>query len=223
VLGAAAAVSLLLLVRGPRLRVFTIFAALFVAGLYAQRLAGARLQSDGFYYFAYLRSIAFDRDVNFLNDYELIGLGDKRHLFTPTPTGHAQSAWTIGPAIAGRRFSAPRTSSRCRCRERGPTSALTARRIPIARPSASPGSSTALLGSYFTVAAVAAVLGETRRRGGHRTRGRRLVHALVHRLRAVDDTCAGDGVGRRLRLVVGGDAAGAGRHGSGWRSGVLGG
>jgi len=100
VLGAAAAVSLLLLVRGPRLRVFTIFAALFVAGLYAQRLAGARLQSDGFYYFAYLRSIAFDRDVNFLNDYELIGLGDKRHLFTPTPTGHAQSAWTIGPAIA---------------------------------------------------------------------------------------------------------------------------
>ncbi|HEX5215030.1 MAG TPA: hypothetical protein VFV98_06175, partial [Vicinamibacterales bacterium] len=89
----------LLLVRGSRLRVFTIFAALFVAGLYAQRLAGARLQSDGFYYFAYLRSIVFDRDVNFLNDYELIGLGDKRHLFTLTPTGHAQSAWTIGPAI----------------------------------------------------------------------------------------------------------------------------
>ncbi|HEX5215630.1 MAG TPA: hypothetical protein VFV98_09220, partial [Vicinamibacterales bacterium] len=56
-LGAVAAVALLLLVRGSRLRVFTIFAALFVAGLYAQRLAGARLQSDGFYYFAYLRSI----------------------------------------------------------------------------------------------------------------------------------------------------------------------
>ena len=98
-IGAIAAVVLLFLVRGPRLRVFTIFAVLFVAGLYGQRLAGARLQSDGFYYFAYLRSIAFDRDVNFLNDYELIGLGGKRHLFTPTPTGHAQSAWTIGPAI----------------------------------------------------------------------------------------------------------------------------
>ena len=98
-LGAVAALALLALVRGPRLRTFTIFAVLFVAGLAAQRLAGARLQSDGFYYFAYLRSIAVDRDVNFHNDYELIGLGDKRHLFTPTPTGYAQSAWTIGPAI----------------------------------------------------------------------------------------------------------------------------
>ena len=67
---------------------------------------GARLQSDGFYYFAYLRSLAFDHDVNFLNDYKMLGLGDKTYLFTPTRTGHAESAWTIGPAIVWSPFFA---------------------------------------------------------------------------------------------------------------------
>ena len=74
-------------------------ALLFAAGIAAQLQLNARLQSDGFYYFAYMRSLAFDRDVNFTNDYRLLGLGDKPHLFQPTPTGYAQSAWTIGPAI----------------------------------------------------------------------------------------------------------------------------
>lgn len=83
-----------------------IFAVLFVAGLALQLQLGARLQSDGFYYFAYLRSMVFDRDVNFANDYRLLGLGDKPHLFQPTPTGYAQSAWTIGPAIVWSPFFA---------------------------------------------------------------------------------------------------------------------
>jgi hypothetical protein len=83
-----------------------LFAALFAAGVAAQIHLGARLQSDGFYYFAYLRSIAFDRDVEFTNDYKLLGLGDKAHLFNPTPTGYAQSAWTIGPAIVWSPFFA---------------------------------------------------------------------------------------------------------------------
>lgn len=76
-----------------------VLAALFVAGVAVQMRLGARLQSDGFYYFAYLRSLAFDRDVDFTNDYRLLGLGDKTYLFGPTVTGHAHSAWTIGPAI----------------------------------------------------------------------------------------------------------------------------
>jgi hypothetical protein len=83
----------------PASTVFAVFSFLFVLGLALQLQLGARLQSDGFYYFAYLRSLAFDRDVDFTNDYKLLGLGDKAHLFNPTPTGHAQSAWTIGPAI----------------------------------------------------------------------------------------------------------------------------
>ena len=43
--------------------------------------------------------MAFDRDVNFANDYRMLGLGDKTYLFQPTPTGYAHSAWTIGPAL----------------------------------------------------------------------------------------------------------------------------
>jgi hypothetical protein len=76
-----------------------LLAALFAVGLAFQLQLGARLQSDGFYYFAYLRSLAFDGDVDFANDYKLLGLDDKPHLFVATPTGHAQSAASIGPAI----------------------------------------------------------------------------------------------------------------------------
>ena len=83
-----------------------ILAALFTIGLALQLQLGARLQSDGFYYFAYLRSMAFDRDVNFMNDYRMLGLGDKPHLFRPTRTGYAESAWTIGPAIVWSPFFA---------------------------------------------------------------------------------------------------------------------
>ncbi len=80
-------------------RTALVFAALFAVGLACQLQLGARLQSDGFYYFAYLRSLAFDHDVDFTNDYTLLGLADKPQLFTPTRTGHAQSAASIGPAI----------------------------------------------------------------------------------------------------------------------------
>jgi hypothetical protein len=76
-----------------------LFSALFAVGLAFQLQLGARLQSDGFYYFSYLRSLAFDRDVDFTNDYTLLGLRDKPQLFKPTPTGYAQSAASIGPAI----------------------------------------------------------------------------------------------------------------------------
>jgi hypothetical protein len=79
---------------------------LFSLGVAVQMHLGARLQSDGFYYFAYLRSMAFDGDVDFTNDYRMLGLGNKTNLFAPTPTGHAQSAWTIGPAIVWSPFFA---------------------------------------------------------------------------------------------------------------------
>ena len=83
-----------------------ILSALFTIGLALQLQLGARLQSDGFYYFAYLRSLAFDRDVDFMNDYRMLGLADKTYLFQPTKTGHAESAWTIGPAIVWSPFFA---------------------------------------------------------------------------------------------------------------------
>jgi hypothetical protein len=89
-----------------RRRIGLLFVALATIGIALQLQLGARLQSDGFYYYAYLRSMAFDRDVNFMNDYRMLGLGDKAHLFQPTPTGYAQSAWTIGPAIVWSPFFA---------------------------------------------------------------------------------------------------------------------
>lgn len=107
----AVAVSVCALLAGrsgprPPRRAPLVFAVLFAVGVAFQLESGARLQSDGFYYFAHLRSLAFDRDVNFSNDYKLLGLGDKTHLFQPTPTGYAQSAWTIGPAIVWAPFFA---------------------------------------------------------------------------------------------------------------------
>lgn len=102
----AAVVAIVLLLLRGRHRALLLFTVLFAAGAAMQLQLGARLQSDGFYYFAYLRSIAFDRDVNFANDYKLLGLGDKPHLFEPTPTGYAHSAWTIGPAIVWSPFFA---------------------------------------------------------------------------------------------------------------------
>jgi hypothetical protein len=104
--GLAAAAALLLGFVSPRRRVLLLFAALFAVGAAMQPQLGARLQSDGFYYFAYLRSIAFDRDVSLANDYTLLGLTDKPHLFEPTRTGYAQSAWTVGPAIVWSPFFA---------------------------------------------------------------------------------------------------------------------
>lgn len=94
-----------LAVRGGRRRAL-VFALAFACGLSVQLQTGARLQSDAFYYYAYLRSLAFDRDVSLANDYRLIGLGDKPHLFDPTPTGYAHSAWTVGPAIVWSPFFA---------------------------------------------------------------------------------------------------------------------
>ena len=48
-------------------------------------------------YYAYLRSIALDKDVDFTNDLKL--LGHSRKAITITKTGYAANPWTIGPAI----------------------------------------------------------------------------------------------------------------------------
>lgn len=85
-----------------RRRATAVLLTLYVAGVAAQLQLGARLQSDGFYYYAFTRSIWFDRDLNLTNDYALIGIDDPQHQFLlqPTVTGYAQSAWAIGPALA---------------------------------------------------------------------------------------------------------------------------
>jgi hypothetical protein len=112
ILGLASAAALLSLVWLWRRRgattsrvVALLLATLFVFGLAAQQRLGARLQSDGFFYFAFLRSIVNDRDVNLANDYRLIGIGGGE-LLSPTPTGYAQTAWSVGPALVWTPFYA---------------------------------------------------------------------------------------------------------------------
>jgi hypothetical protein len=126
-----------------------ILAAFFTIGLALQLQLGARLQSDGFYYFAYLRSLAFDRDVNFMNDYKLLGLGDKTYLFQPTRTGHAESAWTIGPAIVWSPFFAAGHVVASRQHARGLEVATDGTSYPYRQAVAVAGLSYGLLGCWF--------------------------------------------------------------------------
>jgi hypothetical protein len=133
-----------------RTRVGVGLAALFVAGLALQLQLGARLQSDGFYYFAYLRSLAFDRDVNFMNDYRLLGLGDKAYLFQPTQTGHAESAWTIGPAIVWSPFFAAGHVTASRLQAKGQDVATDGTSFPYRQAVCVAGLFYGLLGCWFT-------------------------------------------------------------------------
>ena len=86
--------------RGIDRLVATTLVLLFVGGMFAQRELGARLQSDGLRYYAYFRSLAFDHDVNLVNDYHLLGLDNDRAMAALTPSGHLPSPFSIGPAVA---------------------------------------------------------------------------------------------------------------------------
>jgi hypothetical protein len=136
-----------------------VFAGLFALGVAAQINLGARLQSDGFYYFAYLRSLAFDSDVELSNDYRLLGLGDKAHLFVPTPTGYAQSAWTIGPALAWAPFFAAAHPIAGRLASSGAEVSTTGISYPYRQAVCIAGLVYALLGAWFAWRFVALFFG----------------------------------------------------------------
>ena len=126
-----------------------VLGACLALGLALQLHFGARLQSDGFYYYAYLRSMAFDGDVNFMNDYRLLGLGDKTYLFQPTRTGHAESAWTIGPAIAWSPFFAAGHVIATRLRARGADVSVDGTSYPYRQSVCIAGLVYGLLGCWF--------------------------------------------------------------------------
>ncbi len=135
--------------RGPTAAVF---AGLLAVGLVMQLQFGARLQSDGFYYYAYLRSMAFDHDVDFANDYRLLGMGGRAYLFQPTETGHAQSAWTIGPAIVWAPFFAAGHEAAHWLRATGRRDVpLDGTSFPYRQSVVIAGLAYALLGAWFTL------------------------------------------------------------------------
>lgn len=128
-----------------------VFATALATGLVWQLQTGARLQSDAFYYYAYLRSMAFDRDVDFSNDYRMLGLGDKTHLFDPTPTRYAHSAWTIGPSIVWSPFFAAGHLAATRLAAAGRDVATDGTSYPYRQSIVIAGLFYALLGWWFTL------------------------------------------------------------------------
>lgn len=55
------------------------------------------INGDGVAYYAYLRSIAEDGDLQFANEYA--GRWVQAYVATPTVTGHTPNQWSIGPGI----------------------------------------------------------------------------------------------------------------------------
>jgi hypothetical protein len=58
-----------------------------------------RLDSDAVEYYSHLRSLYFDHDLDFANEFDHFGLltrGDKTNL---TPTGHRRTIFSVGPAL----------------------------------------------------------------------------------------------------------------------------
>ena len=82
-----------------------LFASVYVLALTAfPREHGRILDGDSIQYYAYLRSMAFDRDVDFTNDYHLLylpvdGSTESVWLTSKTPTGRVENLMSIGPAI----------------------------------------------------------------------------------------------------------------------------
>ena len=128
-----------------------VLAGTLAGGLAWQLQTGARLQSDAFYYYAYLRSMTFDHDVSFANDYRLLGLGDKTYLFDPTPTGYAHSAWTIGPAIIWSPFFAVGHLAATRLAAAGQEVATDGTSFPYRQSIVIAGLFYTLLGWWFTL------------------------------------------------------------------------
>jgi hypothetical protein len=149
IIGVIAAVAGLC-VRRDRVRAL-VFGTALACGLAAQLQFGARLQSDAFYYYAYLRSITFDGDVSLANDYRLLGLGDKPHLFAPTATGYAHSAWTVGPAIVWSPFFASGHLAATRLAARGTQVATDGSSYPYRQSIVIAGLVYALLGWWLTL------------------------------------------------------------------------
>ena len=187
-----------------------VLAALFTVGLALQLQLGARLQSDGFYYFAYLRSLAFDRDVNFMNDYRMLGLGDKTYLFQPTT--HRSRGIGVDDRAGDRLVAVLRRRARRRdaaAARRGSTSATDGTSFPYRQAVCVAGLFYGLLGCWFAYRLALLFFPATLAGAAVVPHRRRLVHGLVPREGAEHDARAVDGRGRGLHLAVGGDAGAA--------------
>ncbi|HET7292554.1 MAG TPA: hypothetical protein VFM88_09025 [Vicinamibacteria bacterium] len=74
--------------------------ALFLPALLAQLSRDApRLDADAVEYYAHLRSLYHDRDLDFANEFEHFGILTRGDKTNPTPTGHRRTIFSVGPAL----------------------------------------------------------------------------------------------------------------------------
>jgi hypothetical protein len=58
-----------------------------------------RLDADAVEYFAHLRSLVYDQDLDFANEFEHFGIAQRWDKIVPTPTGHRRTIFSVGPAL----------------------------------------------------------------------------------------------------------------------------
>lgn len=58
-----------------------------------------RLGADAVEYYAHLRSLYFDHDVDFANEFEHFGILERWDKQRPTVTGHRRTIFSVGPAL----------------------------------------------------------------------------------------------------------------------------
>lgn len=72
---------------------------LLVPALFQYASLSGRLGGDGASYYAQLRSLAKDRDIDLANEYAALGLADRPELAVPTRTGLRRTVFAVGPAL----------------------------------------------------------------------------------------------------------------------------
>lgn len=75
-------------------------ALLLLPPLVAQlELPPPRLDADAVEYYSHLRSLYFDHDVDFANEFEHFGILSRGDKAQPTKTGHRRTIFSVGPAL----------------------------------------------------------------------------------------------------------------------------
>jgi hypothetical protein len=59
-----------------------------------------RLDADAVEYFSHVRSLYFDHDLDFANEFEHFGILSRYDKIRPTVTGHRRTIFSVGPALA---------------------------------------------------------------------------------------------------------------------------
>lgn len=88
------------------LRRLAFWSPFLLASLLQFASTGGRLSGDGASYYAQLRSLAKDHDIDLANEYTALGIAGRPDLRVPTRTGLRRTVFPVGPALLGLPFFA---------------------------------------------------------------------------------------------------------------------